>query len=258
MKKPDGESLHTISAVPVLADNYAWLLHDGKTAGVIDPGEAGPVLQAIAKSGLTLSSVLLTHHHADHCAGTPHLKRSCGCTVIGPKGTGIPEIDDAVEDGDQRMVVGEAMEVMAVPGHTRTHVAYFFPGLRALFTGDTLFGAGCGRVFESGAQQLFSSLSKLASLDDSTFIYCGHEYTEENLLFAAKVEPENKAVWRRLAEVNSLRSRGIATMPSTLGIERETNPFLRTGAPLLRKYLGMEKAPALDVFIELRKRKDQF
>jgi hydroxyacylglutathione hydrolase len=242
----------------MLSDNYAWVLHDGTNAAVVDPGEAEPVLRFLWREKLNLSQVILTHHHSDHCAGTPELKRIYGCAIIGPVDGRMPFVDAPVSDGGQRTVLNEEMDVLASPGHTKTHMMYHFPNLRALFTGDTLFAAGCGRLFECSPADMLQSLIKCACMDDVTSIYCGHEYTEENLLFATSVDPDNKDVWQRLADIKYLQRRSMHTVPSTMALERATNPFLRTGDPAIRKKLGMESATGIEVFAELRRRKDRF
>jgi hydroxyacylglutathione hydrolase len=180
------------------------------------------------------------------------------CRVIGPDDVRVPHVDDPVRTFASRTLLNETMEIIATPGHTMSHVVYHFPRLRALFTGDTLFCAGCGRLLEGSPSDMLKSLIKCICFDDITSIYCGHEYTEENLMFATMVEPDNKDAWQRLADVKYLQRRGIATVPSTIAVERATNPFLRTGSKSIRKKLGMESATGIEVFAELRKRKDKF
>jgi len=248
----------TIALIPMLSDNYAWIIHDGKNAVVVDPGEAEPVLLFVKKQKLVLTHALITHHHDDHCGGVARLKKECGCAAIGAKDSRMLFIDDYVGDGDTRSVLDETINVIATPGHTKTHVVFHFPKLRALFTGDTLFSAGCGRVFEGTAQDMFQSLQKIDKLDDITSIYCGHEYTEENLMFAVSVEQGNKDVWERIAEVKYMQARNIPTVPSTLQTERLINPFLRTHEAAIKKFLHMESSTDAEVFAELRKRKDAF
>jgi hydroxyacylglutathione hydrolase len=248
----------TIAVLPILSDNYAWVLHDGVSAAVVDPGEAEPVVRFLRRNNLNLSHVLLTHHHRDHCAGTPELQRTYGCAIIGPQDERMSFVNAPVRDGDRRSVCSEEVDVLETPGHTKTHVMYHFPNLRALFTGDTLFSAGCGRLFECTPADMLQSLIKCADMDDLVSIYCGHEYTEENLLFATTFDTDNKEVWRRLAEVKSLKNSGIPSVPSTLAVERTINPFLRTGDPAIRKKLAMESASEVEVFAELRRRKDLF
>jgi hydroxyacylglutathione hydrolase len=248
-----------ITSIPFLSDNYAWASHDGKSAAIIDPGEAGPVRSFLENNNLALSYVLITHHHADHCGGTAALKRKfTGCIVIGPDDARLSIADDPVHGGEERDVLGLPMKVIAAPGHTKTHVLFYFPSNQALFTGDTLFSAGCGRLFEGSALDLFQSLVKCAALGDDTLIYCGHEYTEENFKFALTVDPSNTAIIDRLSEVKELRRQGQSSVPSTLRKEKIINPFLRVKEPAIRKKLGMESAEDVEVFARLREMKDRF
>jgi len=248
----------TITPIPLLSDNYAWALRSGEDVAVIDPGEAGPVIRFLERIHARLSAILVTHHHGDHCGGVGVLKRTFGCTVIGARDKRMPFVDDCAGNGDIRTILGTRARVIATPGHTLTHVVYFFQDLRALFTGDTFFSAGCGRIFEGNTGQMFESLTTCAGLGDDVLIYAGHEYTEENLRFAQSVEPGNAAVHARLLEVRQLRGKGLSTLPSPLSIEKTINPFLRTNNPQIRGQLGMEKAFDIDVFAELRKRKNRF
>jgi hydroxyacylglutathione hydrolase len=244
--------------VPLLSDNYAWILHDGTSAVVVDPGQAEPVSRILSRAKLNLSHVLCTHHHTDHIGGVDELKRMYNASVIGPDDSRMPFVDDRVRDDDERSILTEKITVIATPGHTQTHVVYYFPSIRAVFTGDTMFSAGCGRLLEGTPADMLRSLIKIAYLEDDASIYPGHEYTEENLLFATTVEPDNKDVWQRLSDVNFMHRRGIPTVPSSLSMERAINPFLRTGNPSIRKKLGMESATGVEVFAELRRRKDGF
>jgi hydroxyacylglutathione hydrolase len=248
----------TIAIIPILSDNYSWLLHDGQNGAVVDPGDAEPVVRLLYREKIKLTHILLTHHHADHCAGADELLRRYGCNVIGPDDFRIPCVRDKVYDADNRIILLEKMDVISTPGHTKTHLVYHFPRLRALFTGDTLFGAGCGRMLEGVAADMLQSLSKCSCLENGTSLYCGHEYTLENLLFATLVEPENKETRLRLADAKYRQRRSIPTVPSTLALEKATNPFLRSGSSVIRKKLGMEKSTDVEVFAELRKRKDKF
>ncbi len=242
----------------MMADNYAWILHDRESAAVVDPGEGGPVLRYLQKEKLKLSTILVTHHHADHCAGVAQLLSQFRCSVIGALDSRMTFVNEPVSDGDELTVLAETVHCIATPGHTKTHMVYHLPALRALFTGDTLFAGGCGRLFEGTSEEMMQSLIKLAYMEDNTQVYCGHEYTEENLLFATTIDSENKAMWERLAEVKYMQRRGMPTIPSTISLERDTNPFLRAGDMAIRKKLGMENSSALDVFTEIRKRKDRF
>ncbi|MGB7566597.1 MAG: hydroxyacylglutathione hydrolase [Chitinivibrionales bacterium] len=248
-----------IIPIPALSDNYAWLFHGDKSAVIVDPGEARPVERFLENNNLTLSHVLITHHHADHCGGAAALTREfAGCIMMGPDDARLKGCDDPVRGGEERDVLGLPMRVIGAPGHTKTHVLFYFPGLKALFTGDTLFSAGCGRLFEGSAADMYRSLTTCAALSDDTRIYCGHEYTEENLRFALTVDPGNVAITRRLSEVRNLLSRGLASVPSTILMEKTFNPFLRVNDPELRKKLGMGSAEDVDVFARLREMKDRF
>jgi hydroxyacylglutathione hydrolase len=244
--------------LPMLADNYAWVLYDGTSAAVVDPGDAVPVLRFLKRGNLALTHILVTHHHADHCAGVEDLRRAYPCRVIGPDDVRVPHVDDRVRTATSCTILSETMEIITTPGHTMSHVVYHFPKLRALFTGDTLFCAGCGRLLEGSPSDMLQSLIKCIRFEGITFVYCGHEYTEENLMFATMMEPDNKEAWQRLADVKYLQRRGVATVPSTIAVERATNPFLRTGSKSIRKTLGMESATEIEVLAELRKRKDKF
>lgn len=251
-----------IVQIPVLNDNYVYLAHDpgtGQTAAV-DPAVSGPVMDELRRRGWTLTHILNTHHHGDHVGGNLELKSATGCVIVGPRADRdrIPGIDITVGDGDRYALGNAEAEVFDVPGHTRGHIAYWFPDSAALFCGDTLFTMGCGRLFEGTPKQMWSSLSKLAQLPDETRVYCAHEYTEANGRFALSVEPDNGALQRRMAEVRSLRAAGKPTVPSFLGEERETNPFLRPESDEIRRNLRMGNADNVAVFAEIRALKDGF
>jgi hydroxyacylglutathione hydrolase len=251
-----------IHLVPCLKDNYAYLVHDKASGQVaaVDPSEAGPVLQALAAHGLKLTHVLNTHHHFDHTGGNLELKETTGARIVGPKADAdrIPGIDLALGEGDT-FALGEASaRVFDIPAHTKGHIAFWFEQDKALFTGDTLFAMGCGRLFEGTPAQMWASLSKLAGLPDDTRVYCGHEYTLANGRFALTLEPANPDLRQRMVDVEACRSRGEPTIPSTIGLERRTNPFLRPSSAELRATLGLQAASLVEVFAETRRRKDVF
>jgi hydroxyacylglutathione hydrolase len=224
-----------VLAVPAFKDNYLWLIHDGVHAAAVDPGDAGPILDALSAHKLTLTAILLTHHHADHIGGVPALLDRASVPVFGPHSDAIPNVSERLGEGQRIVVPGLDLEldVLAVPGHTRDHIAYVrhTPGEHWLFCGDTLFAGGCGRLFEGTPAQMVDSLSKLAALPDDTLVYCAHEYTLANLRFAEAVEPGNRALQLRLRDDSAKRSAGLPTVPSTIGLERGTNPFLRVEEP---------------------------
>ncbi|AYC32849.1 hydroxyacylglutathione hydrolase [Pseudomonas cavernae] len=256
-----------IDALPAFNDNYLWLLQDTakRQCAVVDPGDAAPVLDWLAAHpGWQLSDILVTHHHFDHVGGVERLKQTTGARVLGPANEKIPARDVALAEGDMVEVLGQRFQIMEVPGHTLGHIAYYHADAERpwLFCGDTLFAAGCGRLFEGTPEQMYDSLSRLASLPDATQVYCTHEYTLSNLRFAQAVEPENPAIAARLAEVTSWRAQGQISLPSTLALERATNPFLRSREPsVIRKTderdgLGQRTPSA--VFASLRAWKDRF
>ena len=218
-----------ISLIPAFKDNYIWLLTQGNRAFVVDPGDAAPVLARLETDGLRLEGILITHHHADHQGGIAELKARYPVEVFAPAGESITGVTRPLSGGESIDVLGQSVVVMTVPGHTLGHLAYHATG--ALFCGDTLFGAGCGRLFEGTPAQMSASLDSIANLPDDTRIYCAHEYTEANLRFALAVEPENSALQQRVVEVAALRAVGLPSVPSTLAEEKATNPFLRCAEP---------------------------
>jgi len=247
--------------LPAFEDNYIWTLRgDDGRAVVVDPGEAGPVLAA-ADAGLQPAAILLTHHHADHIGGVGELlRRWPDLPVIAPDDDRIPVASRRVGDGAQVEAGGRAFEVLAVPGHTVSHIAFFGHGL--LFCGDTLFSLGCGRMFEGTPAQMLGSLDRLAALPGDTLVCCGHEYTLSNAAFARVVEPDNPALARRIEEAQAMRRTGRPTLPSTLAGERDTNPFLRVDAPAVRAavagHAGQMPAGRVETFAALRRWKDGF
>jgi len=250
--------------VPLKAfkDNYIWTLRTATHAAVVDPGEAGPVLEYLAAEGLKLAAVLATHHHADHVGGIAELVHAHPAPVYGPKNEPIETLTHPVSEGDVVSIpeLDVRFEVLDIPGHTRAHIAYY--GAGALFCGDTLFACGCGRVFEGTPEQMFHSLSKLLALPDATKVYCGHEYTLANMQFARAVEPANAALPAREARDRALRERGLPTLPSTLGEEKATNPFLRCREPAVvdsaNNYLGARLTDPARVFSAIRDWKNKF
>lgn len=252
-----------ISALPAFTDNYIWLLQDHATqrCAVVDPGDATPVQAWLdAHPGWVLSDILITHHHHDHVGGVQALKNATHATVYGPASENIPARDVALQDNDRLSVLGWDFDVYAVPGHTLGHIAYYHHGL--LFCGDTLFAAGCGRLFEGTPAQMHHSLSRLASLPEDTLVYCTHEYTLSNLRFAAAVEPGNPDIAARLEKVSQQRNSGVMTLPSTLALEKLTNPFLRTAETSVKQKAdernGQRNQTPSEVFAALRAWKDKF
>lgn len=230
-----------VSFIPAFKDNYIWLLSRGRSAFVVDPGEAAPVLTRLEADGLRLEGILITHHHADHQGGIAELKARYQPEVFAPAKESITGCTCPLDGGERIEVLGETLAVMAVPGHTLGHIAYHAPG--RLFCGDTLFGAGCGRLFEGTPAQMAASLASLAALPDETLVYCAHEYTEMNLRFALAVEPENLALRQRVARVAAQRAAGLPSVPSTLAEEKATNPFLRCTEPAVIE-AGLQHAAA--------------
>lgn len=233
-----------IDPIPAFNDNYLWLLARAGRAAVVDPGDATPVERELAARGLRLDAILVTHHHGDHVGGVQALARAHGAHVYGPAREDIPGRQTALAEGDAIEVLGTPMQVLEVPGHTRGHIAYFAPELQAVFCGDTLFAAGCGRLFEGSPEQMVASLRKLAALPGATRVYCAHEYTLANLRFARAVEPQNPAVLERSRFCEAQRGRGEPTVPSTIAEELETNPFLRWDDPAVRAAAEAQQAGA--------------
>ncbi|MCB1378786.1 MAG: hydroxyacylglutathione hydrolase [Alphaproteobacteria bacterium] len=244
------------------SDNYGLLVHDhqsGATASV-DAPDAAAIEKELKSRGWQLTHILATHHHADHVEGNLQLKEQYGCTIIGPREEAekIPGIKTQVGGGDTFKWAGREIKVYACPGHTKGHIAYSIPSEFSLFAADTLFSLGCGRVFEGTLDQMYHSVNQFKALSHSTYIYCGHEYTESNARFALSVEPGNRALQQRAAVVANLRKEGKMTCPTTIGEEIKTNPFLRCDSPEIRRNLKMESATDAEVFAELRTRKDNF
>lgn len=251
-----------IEQLPVLTDNYVYLIRDPETGqtGVVDPAVAEPVLAALARLDWHLTHILNTHHHPDHVGGNETLIRATGCTVVGPRAdrARIPGLVVEVGDGDTFALGNTRAQVFDVPGHTRGHIAFWFEQAEALFCGDTLFALGCGRLFEGTPAQMWASLSKLKALPATTRVYCAHEYTQSNGRFALSVEPANPLLVARMRRVDELRAAGKPTVPSTLAEECATNPFLRPDSADIQHALGLAGAGPVAVFGATRARKDNF
>ena len=251
-------------ALPAFADNYIWMFDDGKQAVVVDPGDAAPVIEALATRGLTLVAILVTHHHADHVGGVDALRGLLQGPVYGPAREAIPQPCVPLEHGASIEVLGRRFDVIDVPGHTAGHIAYYHPETDAppvLFSGDTLFSAGCGRLFEGTPADMHASLARLAALPSATRVCCGHEYTLSNLRFAQAVEPSNVQVAAHIARCTDLRERGEPTLPSTLALEGQINPFMRCTEPAVIEAARQHGATATDptsVLAALRTWKNQF
>lgn len=249
--------------VPAFQDNYIWLVRGpADRVAIVDPGDAEPVLAFLARERLTPAAILCTHHHGDHVGGVEDLRACYDVPVYGPRRERIAGLTHPVAEGDRvgLPALDLALTVLDIPGHTLGHIAYVGDGL--LFCGDTLFSAGCGRLFEGTAEQMHASLGKLAALPGTTAVYCGHEYTEANLAFALAVEPDNAVARAYLHEVEALRDRGAITLPSTLDRERQINPFLRSNVPSVRRaaeaHAGRTLATDAEVFAAVRRWKDGF
>jgi hydroxyacylglutathione hydrolase len=223
-----------IVCIPVLSDNYVWLLHDdvsGETVAV-DPAVAAPVLEEAKQRGWTISAIWNTHWHPDHTGGNAEIKAATGCTIIGPlaEAERIPTLDQKVAEGDRVHIGKHAAQVLDVPAHTAGHIAYYLPSASAAFVGDTLFAMGCGRLFEGTAEQMFANMQKLAALPPETRVYCAHEYTQSNGRYALVAEPQNEAIAARMVHVEAARARGEATVPTSIAEELATNPFMRAAS----------------------------
>jgi len=251
-----------IVPIPALKDNYIWLIIDSASSGcwIIDPGDAKPVLHALQTQSLHPMGILLTHHHADHTAGVKELLKNHTMPVFGSTQETIPSVTHLLNGEENIRIANREFKVLAIPGHTHGHLAYYSEGL--LFCGDTLFTGGCGRVFEGTMAQMYTSLQRLAALPAATNIYCGHEYTAANLVFAKVVEPENRDLQQRIQDTHQLRERGLPTVPSTLALEKATNPFLRCGEMAVKeaaeRYYGQRLDTPEAVFGALREWKNGF
>jgi len=254
----------SVLPVPAFDDNYLWLIHDGEKAVVVDPGDAAPIVAALSARKLSLAAILLTHHHADHIGGVGELLARYRVPVYGPISENIPVVTSPLKEGDLVQIPELELEfsVLDVPGHTSGHIAYLASGYPWLFCGDTLFAGGCGRLFEGTPKQMLNSLNKLAILPDETQVYCAHEYTLANLRFALTVEPNNISLQKRFTIEQGKRDAGQATVPSTIGMEKATNPFLRSGnatiVASLRQNGRLKDESAVGKFAALREWKNVF
>lgn len=255
----------TLHPVPAFNDNYIWVLHNERSAVVVDPGEAAGVTRYLEQAGLTLDTILVTHHHPDHVGGVAELRDRTGARVVGPAHERLPEPVQRVQEGDTVEALGCHFKVIDVPGHTAGHIAFFSPdidGQPLLFCGDTLFSAGCGRLFEGTPAQMHDSLSRLAALPGETRVCCTHEYTLSNLRFALTVEPDNAALQAYAERCRNLRERNLPTLPSSIQLERAINPFLRAHLPSVALGARQHQPPASDdpvaVLTALRAWKDVF
>lgn len=244
------------------SDNFGVLLHDpesGATAA-IDAPEEGPILQALDGHGWKLTHIFTTHHHQDHVEANLALKDKFGCEVHGPydEAIAIPGLDRSQADGDEFEFAGRRVQVISTPGHTAGHICYYLPDDGLLFAADTLFAMGCGRLFERPAADMWHSFQKLMALPDDTKVYFGHEYTLANARFALTVDPENAVLIERAARVEKARQANEFTIPTTIGLEKQTNPYMRVADAGIRRHLGLETASDADVFAEIRTRKDNF
>lgn len=255
-----------IIPIPAFKDNYIWLLHNQRHVVAVDPGDAAPLRAWLDARNISLAAILCTHHHADHSGGICELAEVYNVPAYGPRHEDIPCVSHAVGEGDVIQVreLDIMLDVIDIPGHTRGHVAYLFslPGVDGVFCGDTLFGCGCGRLFEGTPAQLLHSLQRLAHLPDNTQVYCAHEYTEANIRFALACEPGNPQLAQRQADARALRADSRPTLPSTIGLEKATNPFLRCTQPAIvqaaQRHGAAKSSDELAVFTALREWKNHF
>ena len=256
--------MESVVIIPAFGDNFIYLYrYDKNNAFAVDPCDSSAVLNSLNEHNLNLTTILITHHHWDHTGGVSDLKKKTACEVVGPDERRIPAMDRVVVDKQALTIGNVEIHVIATPGHTNTSVCYYVPASnknehKILWTGDTLFTGGCGRLLECNARKMFDSLLKLASLPGDTLVYCGHDYTLENYEFALTIEPDNKDVGQRLRETKQALRAGGVTVPSTILQEKTTNIFLRSDTNEIKTALKMPDAGAVDVFAELRRRKDVF
>ncbi len=257
------EKPHAIIAqIPCLSDNYGWLIHDREngTTAAIDTPDADAINQVLEAQGWDLTLILNTHWHMDHTGGNLALKDKWGCTIIGPAAEGekLPGLDRPVQEADQIALGAISAVVIETPGHTLGHCVYYFADCAAAFVGDSLFSLGCGRVFEGTHEQMWHSLLRLRALPDETEIYCAHEYSLGNGRFALSIDPDNRTLQKRMADIEALRADDLPTIPTKLAIEKAANPFLRADDGILQKTLSMKGQSAETVFAHIRQSKDRF
>ena len=247
---------------PCLSDNYGFLIHDSSQdlTAAIDTPEVGPIMQELESKGWHLTHILNTHHHWDHAGGNLEIKKLTGCTIVGPEGEAgqIPGIDIQLGEGDIFNFGNHQARIHGTPGHTLGHIVYHFENDHMAFVGDTLFSMGCGRLFEGSPEQMWNTLQKFLQWPDDTKIYCAHEYTQKNGEFALTVDPQNSVLVDRVNEVKKLRSNNTPTIPTTILLEKKTNPFLRPMDSAIRENLGMQDASDVEVFARIRQMKDSF
>tara|TARA_A100001015_G_scaffold184357_1_gene205118 strand:- start:6779 stop:7540 length:762 start_codon:yes stop_codon:yes gene_type:complete len=248
-----------IKPLKAYTDNYIWLLETNEEVSVVDPGDAKPVLDYLRKTNKNLKDILITHHHFDHTAGVPELENIISGSIYGPKDS-YELIKEKVVQGDTISSLGIKFQIIEVPGHTLDHIAFYSEEYNILFCGDTLFAGGCGRVFEGTFEQMFESLNKLKQLPDSTQIYCGHEYTKSNLLFSVEVEPENNDLIMRNTKIDNLLLENGSSLPSSIELEKKTNPFLRCDVlsdniQVIQKF-GLSNPSEKEIFKYIREWKD--
>lgn len=249
-----------IIQVPCFTDNYAILLHESTSGETlcVDAPEARPILSALSEKGWKLTTLLITHKHHDHVGGIKQIKDITGAKTYGPaaEARDIPELDETLNEGDRITFAGHPIDVIDTPGHTSGHISYHWPDDKLLFAGDTLFVIGCGRLFEGTPAEMWNSLTKLMALPDGTALYCGHEYTLSNAEFAARLEPNNIDLQTRLIEIRAQRAKNQSTLPSTIGMEKRTNPFLRPDSTEIRETIGMQDEDNVAVFGKIRELKN--
>lgn len=249
--------------IPIFKDNYIWIITTpSNDCIIVDPGDGKPVIQFLERNNLSPKAILLTHHHWDHTGGVTELSAAYpGLSIFGPQETSATRSNQLALDGTKITAAGIPIQLIATPGHTLDHLSYYLVNGHKrpiLFCGDTLFSAGCGRLFEGTAKQMYNSMQKLANLPDNTQIYCAHEYTVENLIFARMVDPGNKFLARYQKKIGQARNRGYPSLPTTLWVEKKINPFLRCHEQNIQNTIGFSGAAAWEVFTELRRRKDDF